>query len=154
MKTAPKLGLLTILPTILVTLAFGCGGDSATSGQRVVGKVAIDGKPIEKGKIVLSHVDGRTAASGEINQGEFRLDPSDGAIPGKYRVSIHSEKKTGKTIPHPDIPGSKLEEVVESVPAVFNVNTKLETEIKADGENSLEFALSTPAKSKAQTRKR
>jgi len=154
MKIASKFGRLTILPTILVTLAAGCGGDSATSGQRVVGKVVLDGKPLEKGTIVLSHVDGRTAATGEITEGEFRLAPPDGAVPGKYRVSIHSEKKTGKTIPHPDIPGSKLEEVVEAVPSVFNVNTKLETEIKADGENTIEFALATPAKSKSATKKR
>jgi hypothetical protein len=146
--------LSPFVAAIIATVSLGCGGSGGQSGQSVVGKVALDGKPLEKGKVVLSHVDGFTAATGEITNGEFRLRPSDGAVPGKYRVSIHSEKKTGKSIPHPDVYGSKIEEVVEAVPAVYNVNTKLEAEIKADGENSLDFALATPTKSKSPVRKR
>ncbi len=146
--------ILTLTAFACIFLTSGCGSDGGPSGQPVAGKVSLDGKPIENGKIVLSHVDGRSAASGEIRNGEFRLSSSAGAIPGKYRVSIHSEKKTGKTIPHPDVYGSKIEEVVEAVPTDFNVNTKLEAEIKADGDNALEFALKSPARSKSATRKR
>jgi len=145
---------LSLTAIACIFLSAGCGSDDGPSGQPVAGKVSLDGVPIENGKIVLSHVDGRSAASGEIRNGEFRLRSSDGAIPGKYRVSIHSEKKTGKTIPHPDVYGSKIEEVVEAVPTDFNVNTKLEAEIKADTDNALDFALTSPARTKSATRKR
>lgn len=154
MKTASNQVILWLSAFACITLASGCANEGGPSGQPVAGKVSLDGKPIENGKIVLSHVDGRSAAAGEIKNGEFHLRSSDGAIPGKYRVSIHSEKKTGKTIPHPDITGSKIEEVVEAVPVEYNVNTKLEAEIKADGENALEFALKSPVRTKSATRRR
>jgi len=137
---------------VCITLIIGCGDDGKPRGQPVAGKVVLDGKPIENGKILLSHVDGRSAAAGEIRNGEFRLSSSAGAIPGRYRVAIHSKKKTGKTIPHPDIDGSMIEEVVESVPSEFNVNTKIEAVIKAEGGNSLDFALKSPAATKARKR--
>jgi hypothetical protein len=154
MRSAIRKSLFPIVSFASMTLVVGCGGSDGPTGEPVAGKVLLDGRPIESGRIVLSHVDGKSAAVGEIKGGEFRLRPSDGAVPGSYRVSIHAEKKTGKTVPHPDLYGQKIEEIVEAVPSHYNVNTKLTAEIKADEDNALEFALASAVAKPKPTRRR
>jgi hypothetical protein len=79
------------LPAALVVL--GCSDTSGLPSRvRVSGTVTYQGKPLERGTISFSPVDaGGRGAGGSIVDGRYSLttlDQDDGALPGKYRVSI------------------------------------------------------------------
>ena len=82
-----------LLTTFGVVFCLGCGsGGSFPTTYPVTGVVKVNGKPIE-GAIVAFQIDsgkenaiGTTNASGEFKLSMFR--PSDGAIPGQYRVAV------------------------------------------------------------------
>ncbi|MGE3820300.1 MAG: hypothetical protein AB7I30_12840 [Isosphaeraceae bacterium] len=89
---------LRVTPTVAVALALfasGCGSDSGLPQRYPVsGKVTYKGEPVPKGRIdfVTSDPEGRSA-SGEITDGYYKLttaDPGDGALPGKYKVTVTS----------------------------------------------------------------
>jgi hypothetical protein len=71
----------------------GCG-DDLKARYPVSGKVTYKGQPVPKGTISFSPVDGAgEGAYGEVVAGSYRLTtytPGDGAVPGRYRVSIAS----------------------------------------------------------------
>jgi len=74
-------------------LILGCGDSTGLPNRYPVsGTVTYQGKPVEKGSInfIPDYPDG-LAAAGEIENGEYSLTtatPGDGAIPGKYKVTI------------------------------------------------------------------
>jgi len=78
------LGLLAVL---------GCGGDGLPRRYPVSGRVTYQGKPVPKGEVTFSPTrdNGRTAAGNIQGDGSYRLttmNPGDGALPGRYRVSV------------------------------------------------------------------
>ena len=89
--------LLTIPILILLT---GCGNDGRV---RVSGTVSVDGKPVENGKIVFHPVGGERSGSGPIRKdGSYLiscLKMGDGLTPGEYKVTIVSDKNSGKPDP-------------------------------------------------------
>lgn len=86
-----------LLAAVGITSIAGCGdGYGLARRYSVSGKVTYKGQPVEKGRInfVPEAVDGRPAA-GEIENGSYSLTtmaPSDGALPGKYKVTIVSKE--------------------------------------------------------------
>jgi hypothetical protein len=76
-------------------LVLGCGdGTGLAKRYPVSGTVTYNGKPVEKGTITFAPAtaDGRSAA-GTIANGSYTLTtlaPNDGALPGKYKVTIAS----------------------------------------------------------------
>jgi hypothetical protein len=73
-------------------IASGCSDDGLPKRYPVTGTVTYNGKPLEKGQVnfLPTAPDGRPA-SGDIQAGEYSLTtqtPGDGAMPGKYRVTI------------------------------------------------------------------
>jgi len=76
----------------------GCGDGTGLSPRYAVsGKVTYKGMPVEKGTINFAPVaaDGR-AAGGQIDNGYYTLTtlaPNDGALPGKYRVTVLSKER-------------------------------------------------------------
>jgi hypothetical protein len=77
-------------------IVLGCGpSDDLGTRYHVSGTVTYKGQPLAKGRIVFVPEDpktGRTAAS-DIEAGSYALTtladtPRDGALPGKYKVSI------------------------------------------------------------------
>jgi hypothetical protein len=52
-------------------------------------------------------------------------------------------RPTGKRVASPDGRAATIEEVRNVVPARYNVQTQLQVEVKPDGENTFEFALSS-----------
>src|SRR5690349_1325348 len=84
------------LAALVLSIVPGCGDDDGIGRRyQVSGTVTYNGKPLEKGTIKFQAAapDGRSAA-GEIEQGSYRLTTQtagDGALPGKYRVSIISK---------------------------------------------------------------
>jgi hypothetical protein len=84
--------LLPALAASLALLATGCGDDSGLDRRYAVsGKVTYKGAPVKTGAIsFVPSGDGRGAA-GRIEDGYYTLttlDPGDGAIPGKYKVTV------------------------------------------------------------------
>ena len=82
------MGLLTVL---------GCGDTTGLARRYPVsGKVTYKGQPVEKGRIsfIPSTADGNPAA-GQIENGQYTLTtlaPDDGAIPGKYKVTVLAQE--------------------------------------------------------------
>jgi hypothetical protein len=78
-------------PAALVVL--GCGDTGGLPPRvRISGMVTYNGKPLERGTISFTPVDAKgRGAGGSIAEGRYSLttqDQDDGALPGKYRVSI------------------------------------------------------------------
>ncbi len=94
-RIGPPLGVaLAVAGLVLIA---GCGDDFGL-GKRypVSGKVTYKDQPLEKGQISFIPVDPKEtrAAGGTIENGRFSLTtatPGDGALPGKYKVTIRSE---------------------------------------------------------------
>jgi hypothetical protein len=76
-------------------IAPGCSDDGIGKRYAVSGLVSYKGQPVNQGTISFDPVDPacRTAA-GTITEGRYSLttmQPDDGAMPGKYRVTIMSK---------------------------------------------------------------
>lgn len=91
--------ILPVCPRLFVTLtsmavlSLGCGDDGGLAKRYPVsGKVTYKGEPIKKASInfIPNDPEGHPAG-GKIENGEFvltTLNSDDGAIPGKYKVTI------------------------------------------------------------------
>jgi hypothetical protein len=97
-------------PSMLAWLAIvfpGCGGDDGLAKRiPVSGKVTYMGAPLARGTITFTPADrdaGIRPASGSIVDGSYQLTTQsdrDGAMPGKYKVSVVSknfDESTGQT---------------------------------------------------------
>lgn len=88
---------VALLAALVTVTAFGCGDDTGlTKRYPVYGKVTYKGQPVEKGRIsfIPSGAEGRPA-SGQIENGRYTLttlSPDDGAIPGKYKVTVTAQE--------------------------------------------------------------
>ncbi len=84
--------------TLLLVMLSGmlaCSSDGIATVP-VAGTVTYKGQPLENGQIQFLPVDG-PAAVGSIENGKFTLSTnavSNGAPPGKYRVTVFSYKET------------------------------------------------------------
>lgn len=91
MRCLTRLSLSTL--TLGLLFCFGCGSSEGfPKTYPVTGVIKVNGKPIE-GAIVTFQLDsGKENAIGTSNSnGEFKLSmfrPSDGAVPGQYRVAV------------------------------------------------------------------
>jgi prepilin-type N-terminal cleavage/methylation domain-containing protein len=110
-----------------VAAVLGCGDDSGLARRYPVsGTVTYNDKPLERGTINFAPADptGR-AAGGTIIDGRYSLtthDPNDGAIPGKYKVSVVAKEadpsKVDLKIKKPR-EGSQTEAEKKAMAAVF-----------------------------------
>jgi hypothetical protein len=115
----------------------GCGG----KGSSVGGAVTFDGAPVDGGTITFVPEGGTESPRGaQIVGGKYVLKSENGLAPGKYKVEIVWNKKTGKTIPNPNDPGTTLDETKQIIPTKYNSKTELTAEIKS-GSNSFDFDL-------------
>jgi hypothetical protein len=78
-------------------IVLGCSSDDGLGSRySVSGTVTYKGSPLAKGTIGFTPEDqALRGASGEINNGSYSLTtqaPGDGALPGKYKVSIASKE--------------------------------------------------------------
>jgi hypothetical protein len=129
-------GLLCVAAVLFV---FGCGHGGRVS---VEGTVTIDGRPLEKAQIQLLPMPGTTGptAGGDIVGGKFAIPASDGPFAGKFRVQISQVGSTGRKVPNPRGPGM-IDEYGQLLPARYNTDSRLETEITSSGPNQLKFEL-------------
>lgn len=84
--------------SFVTLLAIGCGDDSGLPARyKVSGTVKYKGAPVEKGAITFTPEDAANgrSATGTIVNGSYSLTThanSDGALPGKYKVSVSSRE--------------------------------------------------------------
>jgi hypothetical protein len=91
------LGRFAFAPALAVLAVAGCGGPEADQTYPVSGRITSRGQPLAQGTVTfVPEAGGSRVATGEIQpDGSYTLTtiaPSDGALPGKYRVTITAEE--------------------------------------------------------------
>lgn len=128
-----RCGLKVLLCMLWLPVVAGCGG-AANSAHRaaVKGEVTLDGKPLAKGAIKFAPLEGTSGVvtGAPIEDGHFDLPAEIGAAVGWNRVEITAMKKTGKMVPDPFSPGTKVEMETSAVAARFNTGSTLKLEVK------------------------
>jgi hypothetical protein len=127
---------LTVLPLALVVFGLsGCGKPG------VSGRVTFDGQPVDGGAITFVQEGGVNAqrVGGQINDGKYNIS-TEKMPPGKYKVEIVWNKKTGKQLPNPNDAGTMVDETKQVIPIKYNSNSELSAEIKS-GANTADFEL-------------
>jgi hypothetical protein len=114
---------------VLVTGAAlaGCSADAAQ--QEISGAVTLDGLPLKDGHIRFAPTAGNTS-SAEVFLREGRYTAK--LTVGSYRVEIYSPRSKGNVTKRIAGPGQEVEEVEETIPARYNVNTELSVELTKD----------------------
>jgi hypothetical protein len=134
--------------TAILLSAFAIGGCTDESTQvdplprvPVSGTVTLDGTPLPQGMIQFNPAEGTKGApaSGEITEGKFSIEKTQGPVPGKYKVMISS--RAPAKLKEGEQPGGTPKLQPETVPAQYNSKSTLEKEVPAGGSSSLEFAL-------------
>jgi hypothetical protein len=135
----PYLCRLLFVAVVALALA-GCSSDSDRS--RVQGKVNYNGESVDDGGIAFIPEGESTTqvrTTGEIRDGRYDLDSKRGPYPGKYRVEIYWNKKTGRQIANRAKTAFR-DERKQAIPAKYNVKTELVRDVKP-GRNTLDFDL-------------
>jgi hypothetical protein len=143
-----------LLGLVLGIATTGCAGSGDDlPRQPVSGTVTMDGQPLPEGVIQFSPTRDTTkgpvvGANAEIKDGQFSIPREEGLVSGSYKVSIsHAElkeaKAKGKTSTNVDtkIPSRTKEIGPELIPARYNTESELKTEIKPGGGRDLKFDL-------------
>lgn len=130
---------VVLLVTALPLLFTSCGGSSGR--YPVQGAVSYGGEPIDQGSIVFLPVGGEAIKTGgPIKDGRYEIPAEKGPPPGKHKVLLFWEKKTGETYTDRDS-GDVYDERKEGLPAEYqSESSPLEIEITA-GENVHDFNL-------------
>jgi hypothetical protein len=115
--TTRAIRILAVL--LLVGFATGCGGGSKTSPT--TGRVTYNGKPVPNANVSFTPAEGANRAATGLtdSDGRFTLgtfSTSDGALPGKYRISViaHGPNRplkpgeTGSGMPGETMPGDPI----------------------------------------------
>lgn len=136
-----------ILCVFLLATSLGCGHGGRMS---VEGTVTLDGRPLEKGDIQFNPLPGTTGptAGAEIVDGKYAIPPSGGPFVGKYRVEITAAGLTGRKVPDLRSNGM-IDEYAQILPARYNSESQLESEVTASGPNRFDFELTSKAASRA-----
>jgi hypothetical protein len=132
---------------LLVVAVPGCGGaGDGIVRQAISGRVSLDGKPLDRGQLTLIPIQAGPTAGGNIADGVFTINRSEGPSAGKYRVMIVAIRPTGRRVRDADgPPGSTVEELANVIPECYNTKTELEVDVKSEGANTFTFDLvSTP----------
>ena len=141
----PHLARVVALTSLSVAGLSGCADVTVPQDSfprvAVSGTVSLNGAPLPTGMIQFnpaSEIKG-PQASGEIVAGKFTISQAQGPVPGKHKVSI-SGKPAVNVKPNEE-PGGTPKAAPEPVPAKYNKQSTLETEIPTGGSSTLEFEL-------------
>ncbi len=140
---------ISITVAALVTYA-GCGG-SDPDGVRVSvrGEVKLDGRPLQAGAIVFHCGDGENEVTsvGYIEDGSYDIASDEGPLAGTARVEFQAKpvdqgqfeeamEEAAKTRRRPNL-------AVVAIPPHYGPNSNLTRELTVDGENTLDFDLTS-----------
>jgi hypothetical protein len=131
--------LLLAAPLVLA----GCS-DQYAGRMAVSGNVTLEGQPLDGGSISFEPIDQGldTRAGGEVKNGRFSIPRESGLKPGKYLVRLTAGDGKTPTNEEAGAPGGSTNIIsVDRIPEDWNVNSKHEVEVKADGSNTFEFPI-------------
>jgi hypothetical protein len=118
-------GRLLAILAVALTLVAGCSSAPAPPRRgKIYGKVTLDGKPVAKANIRFIALE----ASGinvlaAVKDGVYEVPEDQGPVKGKYRVEF-SVPRPGRRIANPDIPGTWLQDPIETLPARYHRDSK------------------------------
>ena len=122
----------------VIVMLTGCGGGDGNVAT--TGTVTMVGKPLTKGFVQFSDLNGQTAVGNLDAEGRFEVRSSrteSGMKPGKYQVAVVA----WEVEPDMDVEGVPMVD-----PTFMNPNTSpLEAEVTEDGDNTFEFAVAPPS---------
>jgi hypothetical protein len=83
-----------------------------------------------------------TGGGGTIKNGKFSIPSETGLVPGTYNVAVYASEKSAERTRPAQVGGGKPSELAkELIPAKYNSQTELKSEIKKGGGNDLTFTL-------------
>ena len=136
----------SIVACVTLTMA-GCGEPARPTGVAVSGAVTLDGAVLDQGTIHFKPVDLKSLYStGEIIAGKYAINASVGPQAGKYRIEITSPEGGAKATSADPAKAMELASAPpakERIPAKYNAQTELTADVPANGNNALNFDLST-----------
>lgn len=122
----------------------GCGGSRFPTAP-VSGNVTLDGKPLTNATVSFEPIAKRDdGVAGEISfgkldgNGRFTLKTTSGesgAVVGNHRVRINTVREKSK------VDTDEVQPYKEVIPSRYNVETKLQFEVPADGTDVANFEL-------------
>jgi hypothetical protein len=142
---------LAVLPLAAAGIGLsGCSGSTDDlPRQPVAGRVLFNGQPLPHGMILFypeetsTKEHERVPSGNTIVKGWFSISRDRGPVPGKYKVSVSSDKPDAHRtrIEREASPGNAPLPEKEKIPARFNAETVLEIEIKEGGIKELKLDL-------------
>ncbi len=131
--------LLWVISCVPLCVGAGCG--DPTGPRPVSGEVTWGGSPLADGYVTFRPVGAGRGSGGAINAGRFEISAARGLDAGQYRVAITSHAPTGKQVPNPEVPGEKIAQTKQVIPAKYNDRTELTAQVQVGGKNHFSFAL-------------
>ncbi len=130
------LRIATLLLAVTSLFTLGCGGDGK---HLITGTVTYDGQLVEKGQISFLPVAGDGAPEGSpIVDGKFEFR----ATPGQKRVEIRGSR----AVPPERQTNPEMGLMYEDfIPAQFNRESTLTTEVGGNSDGDFDFALTSTA---------
>lgn len=116
-------------PILFAAIVLGCSADPHQT-YPISGSVSFHGQPVDHGTIDFFRPAEplRRVAGGMIHEGQYDIPAEFGLTPGEYLVRLHSAESLAN--PGPDNMAGGFPINRERIPADFNVNTRLKTEIQ------------------------
>lgn len=132
---AKSMRTCTLLVAVLASLLFGFLGCGGGDGKvPVSGVVTFDGSPMPDGYITFTPEGGGTPEAAPIAAGNYQV----AVKPGTHRVEVEASRFVGEKNP---IMGLQPRE--QYVPARYNSETSLRSEVTPTGENVFSFDLTS-----------
>ena len=141
-----KIYQIAFLVALALWIGAGCGTSSGPQLYTVTGHITADEKPLAEGEIVLEAMDGRGASySGPIVDGKYSFR----STAGLKRVLISALQRVEDSAMEPATPGNPVGpdnpafRMIETIPAHYNLRSRLRVEVTSTGPNEFPFQLTT-----------
>ena len=134
-------GRLVVAVILMGLVLAGCGNRYG-GRQEILGTVKLKGQPLDQGVIDFIPIsgDGATKEGALIANGSYHIDREHGLLPGKYRVVITSgDGRTPANTDEPPGPSGANIISKDRIPPDYNINSKVEVEVKEKGPNVFDF---------------
>jgi hypothetical protein len=138
----------------MMLAAPGCGGGDGLPREPIAGTVTLDGRPLTTGMITFTPTEeeGPVVTGILAEDGSFSLARADGPVPGPHRVTLWSQRPTGKKVRSPDDPEQLVDEVRDVVPDRYRLDSPLTAEVEQGGDNTFAFEITGETLAKGKRR--
>jgi hypothetical protein len=133
--------LSAILSTIVLMTVLGCSREPRTS---ISGNVTFDGQPLAVGQIVFEPMSAGRLGIAQISNGAYNMPAAQGPTAGKYVVRITANRPTGGKVKagRGSDSATMVDQYEQFIPAKFNDQSQLITEVAGEGTIVRDFTLS------------